>query len=172
MSSQSKPVLLTVINAQAGDTAHNAMMVSCFLEEGAINASLAVPSVQIISTFVLDAQMVTCFLEENAIHALLAVPSAQVISTSALSVLMVICSLVGSAIRALILTAPYVQIMSAPALSVLAATKFPREGATLLLQISSLNDPMIVDICIFAQLHFQKLIHFHLKPRILSFSER
>jgi hypothetical protein len=94
--------------------------------------------------------MVTCFLEENAIHALLAVPSAQIISTSALSVFLAICYLAESAIRALILTAPYVQIVSATALSVLADTKLLGESATLLLQISSLNEEMILDIHIFA----------------------
>ncbi len=96
-----------------------------------------------------NAWTVTCFQEQSAIHALLAAPSAQIMSASALSVFLAIWYLVQSAIRALILTAPHVQTMSASALSVLADTKFLGEGATLLLQISSLNDPMIIDICIF-----------------------
>jgi hypothetical protein len=90
LSSQSKLVLQTVVHVQALHTVQNAMMVTCFLQESAINALLAVHNVQVISTPALSAFMVIIFLQEDAILALiLTAPYVQIMSVPALSVLMV-----------------------------------------------------------------------------------
>jgi hypothetical protein len=63
-------------------------MVTCFPEENAIHALLAVPSAQVISTSALSVLMAICSLVGSAIRALiLTAPYAQIMSASALSVL-------------------------------------------------------------------------------------